>query len=100
MADLHIGDKLKQYRENKNLRASEMASKLGVSRQLYASMEDNSDIKFGKLLLICTELEIPLSFFLENSNYENLIGPETESMEYSIKLSKLKKTLIKAIDDA
>lgn len=64
--EIHIGDRLKQYRELKNIKAAEMARKLEMSRQYYSSYEAKPDIKLQRLLKFCQLLDVPFSFFLSD----------------------------------
>lgn len=60
---------LKQCRERKGVKQSAVAEHLGVSRQTYASYEENQDkLSLGQAKAICAFLGIPLEQIFLPSN--------------------------------
>lgn len=97
---VHVGNRLKQYRIEENLKPVEVAKMLGVTRQHYAIFEKNAEMKFSMILKVCSTLGLPLSYFLVDSGYEHLSAESDEQIiEYRTKLMKVEKILKNLLDD-
>lgn len=96
---IHIGKRLKEYRIVENLRPADLARTLDVTRQHYAILEKNADMKFTLLINICSKLGLPLSYFLIDSGFEHLTADSDEQViQYRTKLLKLERGLKELLD--
>lgn len=69
---MNIGDKIKQERREGGLTQSELAEKVGISRNYISDLENNRYVPSVKTLSkIASVLRIDLNFLIEMSEIQN-----------------------------
>lgn len=75
MSDVNIGDKIIEYRTQKNLTIKEVATMAGVTSSMLSQIERGlSNPSINTLKMIAKALEVPLfNFFKENKSADELV---------------------------
>lgn len=74
---MDIGVKIKELRQRKNISVDDIASKLGVSRQLIYKYESGTQPPLDKLKLLSEIFEVDISELLEQNSNSILIDRES-----------------------
>ncbi|MCA9376596.1 helix-turn-helix transcriptional regulator [Candidatus Nomurabacteria bacterium] len=96
--EIHIGEKIKEYREKAGVSQKKLGMSLGLSDKAISAYESGRTLPpLETLNRIAVELKRPLSFFLSDSNNIRL-DERLESIENTLKkltkeINKLKKEL-------
>jgi transcriptional regulator with XRE-family HTH domain len=100
--DKHVGSKIHDFRIEKGLSRQMLAKNVGITHQQLAKYEHGVNrISVGRLLLICKELNKPITSFIEeyNINSANIVlAKERLTIELvrsfnSIKDEKIKEAI-------
>ena len=88
-----IGNRLKIFRNNKDLTQEDMAKILGVSRGHYGMWEiDKEIIPLKKLYLLCNYFNISMNFIIEkNTSYKESINNELNLLDIGNRLKQIRK---------
>ncbi len=107
--DKHVGRRIHDYRIAAGLSRENMATNIGVTHQQLAKYEHGVNrISIGRLLLICKELNKPVTSFIEEydiNTHNSMLAKERLTIElvrsfHTIKNDKIRgaiNTLVKAI---
>lgn len=100
--DKHVGSRIHDFRIEKGLSRQQLAKAAGITHQQLAKYEHGVNrICVGRLLLICNELNKPITSFIEEydiNTHNNMLAKERLTIElvrsfHSIKNEKIKEAI-------
>lgn len=68
---MHIGKKIKELAEKKNLTAPRLGKALGVTKQAIYDLYEKEDVNTKLLKQVADELGVPMSIFFEEENVKS-----------------------------